>query len=275
MQISHPDLSEGIIGGGFFLPSNGSPATPDFFPLKPGMMFPDEDHGTFCLGMSGARMNNEQAGCGSAPEADLIAIACANDQTGTQTTLARSIDFAINPKSFHKEADPEGGTDIIACSLATNGIAKDVLKLAVDSATESGRNKLGAPIFWAVANDDELITDDDVCSLPNVIAVGRSDRNGQVECSAFGPSLSFVAPGVEVFSTRSDSLFDIDGGTSFATPLAAGVAALVLSIRKDLTSDQVADLLRDSCLPQGKGPDDKTGFGILNAAIAVEKAKLL
>lgn len=275
MQISHPEFKDGIIGGGFFAPGNGNPATPDFFPYQPGMSdFPDDDHGTFCLGMAGAKMNNGGHGCGSAPDADLIAIVCANDQTGTQTTLARSIDFAVNPKAFHDEAEPKGGTDIISCSLKTNGVLKDVFKLAVD-ATQQGRNGLGIPIFWAVANEPKQITDTDVCSHPSVIAVGRSDRIGNVADCGFGPALAFLAPGMAVFSTRSDSLFNISDGTSFATPLAAGVAALVLAIKPDLTASEVANLLRESCEPLGQGHQDKRGHGVLNAANAVAKAKAL
>jgi len=277
MQISHPELSAGIIGGGFFTAANGDPATPSFVPITPGMNgFPEtNDHGTFCMGMAGARMNNNGPGCGSAPEADLIAIACAHDQVSTQTTLARAIECAVDPAKFHPEATPAGGADIISCSLATNGVFKDVLKKAIANATQSGRNGLGIPIFWAVDNDDVPIASTDVCSDPAVIAVGSSDRNGEKFVSAFGANLEFLAPGLEVFSTRSDNQFNFGNGTSFATPLAAGVAALVLSLHPEWTMTQVRELLRESCDPMGNvaGHDDQFGRGRLNAATAVNKAK--
>jgi Subtilase family len=277
MQISHPELSAGIIGGGFFTATNEHPATPSFVPITPGMnSFPENnDHGTFCMGMAGARMNNNGPGCGSAPEADLIAIACAHDQVSTQTTLARSIECAVNPAKFHPEAKPAGGADVISCSLATNGVFKDVLKQAIDFATQSGRNGLGVPVFWAVDNDDGPIPSTDVCSDPAVIAVGRSDQQGQKFASSSGANLDFLAPGVNVFSTRSDSQFNFSDGTSFATPLAAGVAALVLSIHPEWTMNQVRGLLRESCDPMGTvaGHDEEFGFGRLNAATAVKKAK--
>lgn len=106
MQISHPELSAGIIGGGFFTATNENPATPSFIPITPGISgFPErDDHGTFCMGMAGARMNNGGPGCGSAPEADLIAIACAHDQVATQTTLARSIDCAVDPSRLDRKS---------------------------------------------------------------------------------------------------------------------------------------------------------------------------
>jgi thermitase len=149
------------------------------------------------------------------------------------------------------------------------------MDLAIKSAAHEGRGSLGIPIFWAVANDPGPISHDPVCSHPDVIAVGRSRRDGLNDLSASGPELAFVAPGTDVFSTGTGNQFRVRSGTSFATPLAAGVAALVLSLKPNWSAQRVGDLLRESCDPIGGllGHHNQFGFGRLNAATAVAKAK--
>jgi subtilisin family serine protease len=257
MQINRPDL-EGIVGGGFFQ-ADQSGEFP-FVPLEPGMTgFPDGDHGTFCLGLVGAKMSGvghqTNGGCGIAPEADLIAIACPVEHLATQTTLARAIHFAVDPSAFINSAKPEQGADVISCSLDTERPLFSVLVEAVNYAATEGRKGLGVPIFWAVDNEPNPITDDPVCCLDDVIAVGSYDRSGQWAGGAVGPDeadgphVAFVAPGKKVFSTSNGGGFGEADGTSFATPLAAGIAALVLADDPTLKANQVRNRLIGGCEP--------------------------
>jgi thermitase len=289
MQIDHPDLAGGIKSGGHF--KNKGAERADFIPLKPGATdFPTHPHGTFCLGMAGARADfsgqaNGLGGCGSAPEADLIAIACLKDQVGTQATLARAIAFAANPSIEDSSASPNDGADVISCSLGPKGrgwLITDALDLAIKDAATKGRGGLGVPIFWAVDDRNIPISFDQVCSHPNVIAVGRSDITNNTDSDsnhpfAFGPKLELLAPGVRVFSTVEDETdLDFDTGTSFAAPLAAGVAALVLSLDHTLTAEQVRARLRETCDQIGNvvydanGHNDRFGYGRINAGKAVQ-----
>lgn len=279
MQVGHTDLRDGITGGGFFEPDGRGGAT--FVRLRDGAArFPntDSNHGTFCLGMVGARVDNDRGGCGSAPESDLIAIACMSDQVGTQTTLARAVAYAADPSREDAQATPADGADVISCSLGPNDadwILESVLDLALGFAATRGRGGRGAPIFWAVSNGNSEIARDQVCSHPRVLAVGRSNRNDRQDGSAFGPKLEFLAPGREVFSTLSANRHGFDTGTSYATPLAAGVGALVLSRRPDFTAEQVRDRLRRTCDKIGgvqydaNGHHIRYGFGRINAEAAV------
>lgn len=278
MQVRHLDLKDGIVSGGHFASSGGASATfVRFNPAASG--FPDSDHGTFCMGMASARMNNKRGGCGSAPEAELIAVACLTDQIGTQTTLARAVAYAADPTREDSQASAANGADVIACSLGPNGADWDltsILDLAIRFAANQGRSGLGTPIFWAVSNGHFEIERDEVSSHPDVMGVGRSDRNDQADGSAFGPKLEFLAPGVDVFSTKSGGKFGFSTGTSFAAPLAAGVGALVLSRHPQFTAQQVRERLRATCDKVGgvtydaNGHHDEYGFGRINAARAVQ-----
>lgn len=275
MQIDHKDLRDAVVGGGFFGPEIGGVST--FTPLVPGIEFPDSSHGTSCMGLAAARMNAEgqqdQGGCGMAPEAELIAVACGT--VVTQTTLARAVNFAADPSNFNPAARPEDGADVISCSLDTNGLVLTVMATAITHAAVEGRIRdgvsRGIPIFWAVNNDDTPIIDDPVCCLPEVLAVGRYNNQGLRSPGAKGDRLAFLAPGRDVFTTKSGNRNGYRDGTSFATPLAAGVGALVLSVHPDFTAAEVREKLRSSCEPMNPtgAHDPSCGFGKLNAFMAV------
>lgn len=280
MQVDHPDLSTGIIFGGHF--TCDAKGQPTFICYRPGQEFPDRAHGTLCMGMAGARKNNHEGGCGSAPAADLIPIACATDQVGTQETLAKAIAFAANPATQACDIPRERGAHIIACSLGPQTgewQICSVLDCAIREAARIGRGGLGVPIFWAVQNKNVPIARDQVCSHDDVIAVGQSTyRDVRVE-GAFGDKLEFLAPGFRVLSTTSGSGYDIDDGASYACPLAAGVAALVLSVRSGLTRHQILEVLRRCCDKIGEesttyveGRHPRYGYGRINAARAVQEA---
>jgi subtilisin family serine protease len=277
MQVNHPDLRDGIVAGGYFVSeASGSSTFQRWQPKQPG--FPAGDHGTFCLGMAGAR-TNAVGGCGSAPEADLITIACLPDQVGSQLTLARAIAYAADPTTEDPQAPQDSGADVISCSLGPNGAdweMTSVLELAISTAATHGRRGLGIPIFWAATNGPYDIGYDEVCSHPDVLAVSRSNRNDLEDGAGFGPKLEFLAPGVEVYSTQSGSGYGYNTGCSFAAPLAAGVAALVLERYPAWSRDQVRQRLAESCDKVGgvqydaHGRNDDYGYGRLNAARAVQ-----
>lgn len=244
--------------------------------------YPNNDHGTFCAGMVGARHNNGRDGCGSAPECELMLLASRGDQVGTQATLARAVAYAADPRLEVAAASVAAGADVIVSSLGPNGAnwaLTTVLENAILFATRQGRRGRGTPIFWASSNGNNVdIGQDQVVSHPNVIAVGRSRRDDREDNSARGRQLDFLAPGVNVVSTAAGGGTRTDTGTSFAAPLAAGVGALVLNVNPDLTAEDVRQIMRDTCDKIGgvtynaAGHHDDYGFGRVNAFRAVVRA---
>jgi thermitase len=274
-DVGHLDLAPAIVAeSGFFDATNAFRQTLN--------NYPNNDHGTFCAGMVGARHNNERDGCGSAPECELMLLATQGDQIGSQATLARAVAYAADPRLEVASADIAVGADVIVSSLGPNGAnwaLTAVLENAILFATRQGRRGRGTPIFWASSNGNNVdIGRDEVVSHPNVIAVGRSRRNDREDNSARGPELDFLAPGVNVVSTASGGGTRTDTGTSFAAPLSAGIGALILSINPDLTAEDVRQIMRDTCDKIGgvtydaAGRHDDYGYGRVDAFKAVIQA---
>ncbi len=279
MQVTHPGLSPAIKTGAYFESDGQASAT--WVGFQPGGSgFPSGHHGTFCLGMAGARPVNATKGvCGSAPQSELVPIACLSDQVGSQVTLARALAYAANPSTEDGSAHAEDGAHVIACSLGPSGAGvwnmTSVLELAISTAAQQGRGGKGVPLFWAVSNSYNDIANDEVCSHPSVIAVGRSTRNDDDDGSAYGAKLDFLAPGREVYSTTAGGKYRSDTGTSYACPLTAGVAALVLERHPQWTRDEVLNRLRASCDQIGGaayvgGHHPDFGYGRINADKATQ-----
>jgi thermitase len=276
-DADHEDLAAGVVpASGFFRPSGG---TTEFVAGTTGM--PDSDHGTFCAGMVGARAG-DKGGVGAAPECDLVLLACLGDQVGTQTTLARAVAYAADPRTEVPGADPADGADVLVSSLGPNGAVWDLtstLDLALTGAAAGGRGGRGLAIFWAASNGRNVdVLKDEVVSHPDVIAVVRSNRKDLEDNAARGPEVELIAPGVDVFSTESGNGYGTSTGTSFAAPCAAGCAALALAVAPELTRDELRTLVHETADKIGgvaydaDGHNDDYGFGRVNASALVARA---
>ena len=276
-DADHQDLAGGVgAGSGFYRTVPGGTTT--FQQSIVGM--PGSEHGTFCAGMVGARRGNGQGGVGAAPDCELMLLACLNDQVGTQTTLARCVAYAADP-STEPAAPPTDGADIIVSSLGPNGAdwaLTTTLQLAIERAATGGRQGRGCAIFWAASNGNVDVLKDHVVSHADVIAVVRSTHDDREDNAAHGSEVELIAPGVNVFSTRSGDRYGTSTGTSFAAPCTAGCAALALSANPALTRDELRLIMRDTAdqiggvVYDGTGHNDDYGFGRPNAWNAVRSA---
>jgi len=113
---------------------------------------------------------------------------------------------------------------------------------------------------------------------PDVVAPGAAVRSAHSSQAALPTEQGSLVPaqlpipggaGVSQETVRYVEL----SGTSQAAPHVAGVAALMLEANPALTPAQVHDLLRESAIDVGTpGPDDTTGWGLVDARDAVRRA---
>ncbi len=165
-----------------------------------------------------------------------------------------------NPADNYTYADMNGKTAIVtkAAELAfQRGI------LTITSAGNEGNNKW----HYIVAPADGF----------NTIAVGAVDNDNIVAgFSSRGPTYDgrikpdIVAQGVDVYHADpyDSAAYSSGGGTSYAAPLAAGTAALLLSAYPYLNNVQARDILLRTA-GNFYTPDNNRGYGLISATEAV------
>ncbi|TYB56723.1 S8 family serine peptidase [Nonomuraea sp. PA05] len=112
---------------------------------------------------------------------------------------------------------------------------------------------------------------------PGVIGVAATDKQGRrATFSSDNLSVLVAAPGVGVPVLKREGGYELSEGTSSAAALVAGVAALIKSRYPKLAPEQVAQALSSSARGRpAAGYDDQTGFGVVDAAAALNVAERL
>jgi len=277
-DIASREIQPGIIQAAYF------DAAEDLIAASPtSISWPgnhNENHGTACATLVGGRRNNGRGGCGAAPECSMQVIALGLHTT-TQVIIARAVAWAADPRTESPTADPEQSADLLSCSIGKDGPLwrrSRTLDLALSFAATRGRRRanraLGAAVFWASPNWNVEISCLSVSGDDDTIAVSAMDRHHDRFESGYGPRLDFLAPGVDIGSMASSGYFS-HTGTSFATPCAAGVAAVVLQAAReagrDLAATELRTILRESCeVKKGASqPNYESGWGWIHAVKAV------
>ncbi len=120
-------------------------------------------------------------------------------------------------------------------------------------------------------------------ALPNMITVGNVNNDGSTNWSSnlAGPGMevTLAAPGDQaVRGVEADGTpIASNGGTSNAAPQVAGAAALLLSIKPDLTAEQLKKYLTESARTTVERPDGTTAAidtGVGGRVLAVDQAVL-
>ena len=281
----HPDLTA---------PQNRIIAFKDFIKGR-SKPYDDNGHGTHCAGDAagnGSKSNGRYAG--PAPKANLIGIKALDKRgTGRVSTLMAGIQWCINNKNKY-------GIRVLSMSLgapASQSSQSDPLCQAVRKAWEAG-----IVVCAAAGNDGPgAKTINSPGIEPKIITVGAIDDKGTIKItddiiapfSSRGPTVDgltkpdVVTPGTNIISLRDPNSYldkTIPGsrvgqwymslsGTSMATPVCAGVAALILNKSPGLTPDQVKALLIKTC--RNISPDPNAGgAGLVDAKSAVSSTGL-
>jgi subtilisin family serine protease len=242
----------------------------------PGHAHVADHHGTACAGLAAAKGDNGVGIAGVAYGCAILPIKIVKWKVNIFNPWEYVEHFTPGVtlgEAIHYAADL---ADVISCSWVFS--ESNWIELAIDDAVTKGRDGLGTPVFFATGNhasEGQGIAFP--ASYANSIAVGASNYSDErASYSQYGGGIDFVAPGGEeetlmITTTLKGSKYTNSfSGTSAATPLAAGIAALMLSKNENLTATQVRAIMRATCDQVGIEPYDNGwnmyyGHGRLNA----------
>ncbi|MDG2291468.1 MAG: S8 family serine peptidase [Phycisphaerales bacterium] len=148
---------------------------------------------------------------------------------------------------------------------------------SINAAFEATAN--AGVLHFAAAGNDGTSTIGWPANNPNVLAISAVASNGSLASfSTYGNGLFAAAPGASILvsdRTGGDGFGSGDtttiDGTSFASPYAAGVAAMILSMDINLTPAEVRSIMETTSSDYGtSGYDTSFGWGMVNAFAAVE-----
>ncbi len=167
------------------------------------------------------------------------------------------------------------GADIINASWGTIGFIGGGRTEAqvLDLATE-----MGALVVTSAGNDGRNI--DDFAYYPSghprVLTVGATAKDSRIKAgfSNYGKGVDVFAPGVDIITTVPDGEYTLSvDGTSYASPLVSGVAALVKTRYPDISPDALREQIRlssENMDAENPGYAGLLGRGYVNAEAALQ-----
>jgi hypothetical protein len=238
---AHPDLLSRMVSGWNFFDNNSN--TADVY-----------GHGTKVAGSAAAAFNNGTGVAGVAGSAKIMPIRISGtDGYATLSAMAQGLTWA---------ADNGARVANISYLCADSP--------SVISAANYMKNKGGLVTTSAGNYGVEEGIAPTTAMIP-VSATNSSDA--KTSWSSYGAYVAMSAPGEGIYSTTSAGGYAAVSGTSFSSPITAGVVALMMSANPKLSSSEIEKLLYSTAVDLGAaGRDALYGYGRVDAGAAVRTA---
>ena len=243
VYAAHPDLSGKVLSGWNTVSNNTN--TADI-----------QNHGTWVAGVIAAKVNNFTGGASTAPGTNILPIRITDRTDGGAyySDMAQGIIWAA-----------DNGARV--ANLSYNGAAGS---LSVSNAGDYMRSK-GGVVVVAAGNDNTDKGYANQASLFVAAATSKSDTKSSY--SNYGNYIDISAPGDSIYTTSRSGGYSTVQGTSFASPNAAAVAALVMAANPGLLPTDVTAVIANSAVDLGNASWDPIyGHGRVDAQAAVELA---
>ncbi|MBR0414850.1 MAG: S8 family serine peptidase [Clostridia bacterium] len=224
-----------------------------------------DGHGTHVNGIIGATYQNGKGGSGIAAgyHNELVRLLPVSASTEGAYFLTVDIVNAIAYAVQH-------GAKVI--NMSFGGYVRDLVMNAAIQEAYYNHNV----VFVAASGNEDTEDFSSPSDLKEVISVNAGNSKDEpTYYSNYGTEKDILAPGDDVMSTLPGDDYGILSGTSMASPMVAGIAALVLDANPNLTPAQVYNILCASARqPAGIETrfDKSTGYGVVDAKAAVEAA---
>jgi len=238
IDTDHPDLADAIVAQYCFTDGACPPAlTNESTSAEDDHK---ESHGSHVAGIITG--NGTKASRGIAPDANIIAIKVVGSKNGTNSDMVAGLNWVLE----NLDTQP---VNIVSMSLASGRYKENC-----DSDDQAKANAIdqlvarGVTVFAAAGNDGSRKKISSPACLSGTIAVGATyDKKEKIaKFSNSNALVDILAPGKTIISSSRGGETLASQGTSMATPMAAGVAALMLQANPELTPKAIKKLLQDT-----------------------------
>ncbi|GAA1021891.1 type VII secretion-associated serine protease [Acrocarpospora pleiomorpha] len=244
---------------------------------NPGGAPPVRLHGTYMASLIAGHGHGPGRGdgvIGVAPEARVLSVRVIleDEEPGFRTFNAEARYEGVVAKGIRHAVD--SGAHVINLS-----ISKDLATEAERAAIRYAISK-GVVLVAAAGNDGagrRTAPYSYPASIPGVISVAAvTSTMTRASFSNRNSSVMLSAPGVDILGAGPDNEYWVGRGTSQATALVSGVAALIKAKYPKMSPALVAQALASSAVaPRGARYNTGTGFGVVNATRALKMAAVL
>ena len=225
----------------------------------------ENGHGTHCAGIIGAEGENNVGIAGVNWKVQIMPLKFMNaGGFGTTKDAIEAINYVIDRK--------KAGVNVRIISASWGSTQRS--RALGDVIRKAYENDI---LFVAAAgnastNNDRNPHFPSSYDVPNVVSVAALDRHDKLASfSNYGlKSVAIAAPGVDILSTWLGNAYEEKSGTSMATPVVAGVAALVLAEHPRMSVDELKKKLLDSTDPIVALKGKTVTGGRINAAKALQ-----
>ncbi len=274
---NHPDLSDNIWlntdeisgnnidddGNGYIddyigWDFGGFTGTPDNDPMED-----QPDHGTHVAGCASAVTNNGIGVASLGYKAKLMAIKTSINNQRDPSSGQPYIVYGYEGIVY----GADNGAHIINCSWGGGGYSlygQEIVNYALTKGT----------VIVAAAGNSSSINPHYPSGYNNVLAVASTNSSdNRSSFSNYGYKIEVAAPGSSIYNTWMDNTYATLSGTSMASPVTAGLVALVMARFPNYTPYQAAQHVRvttDNINANNPSFQDLLGTGRINAKKAME-----
>lgn len=240
VDSTHPDLAASLVPGWNFFDNNSN--TADVY-----------GHGTKVAGAAAAAGDNSVGVSGSSIKSKIMPLrVTSTDGMGYYSMIAQGIIYAA-----------DRGVKVANASFL--GLTNSA---SIQNAAQYMKNKGGL----VLVSGGNTGAQESYTATSSMISVSATDANDyRASWSSYGSYITVAAPGVNIWTTTRGGGYGGASGTSFASPVTAGVVALMMALGTTLPSSQIENLLFSTTVDLGAaGRDPYFGYGRIDAARALQ-----
>lgn len=207
---------------------------------------PNSFHGTFVAGMIAANRNNNIGIKGIVDNVQIMSLRVVPDGDENDKDIARAIRYAADNgarvinMSFGKDFSPhKEWVDSAIAYAERKGV------LMVNAAGNEGEN-----IDYCIFYPNNIDTNGNIYAREWITVGATAYKAGKkmvADFSNYGKkNVDIFAPGVDIYSSLPENKYGSKSGTSMASPVVTGVAALLWSYYPNLKSDDIRQIILES-----------------------------